>query len=289
MSAAKRGKKTAIALPAEPRVQLLPSWLAEREKRRQARSLVGLCTVLALVVAGAATGGAYVVAMNAEGELANAQAETASIQAQQLQYTAGAVAAGAVADLTEAISVVGATDIEWGTVFGQVQDALPPEAVIVGFSLVNRAPWELRGTPDESPLRGEVEAAMEVVVASPQVLNAVDFDRMLRAAVPSYADSVILSSEFKEERVQFETKLQVTFNVGVLSHRYDAERIEEVLGHNWVEARVDTVGALHAELERLRTERLKVWDERGPILDGHVNGDQEPGAPQVEAEAEGQE
>ena len=257
MSGQKRGKR-ALILSGEPRVQLLPPWLAEREKRRQARSLAGLVTVLAIVIAGAATGAAYMASLSAEDALKDAQAETATIQAQQLQYVDGAIAAGDVADLEEAITVVGATDILWEEVLAHVGYALPPEAVVDGFAILGRTPWEAR-RGGAGPLRGSTEASIDLVIASPQFIQAVSLEQALKSSVPAYADSYVYATEWKESRGAYETKVQLTVNVGVLSQRYAQEHRDALLASAVVATSVTAVQYLDAELTRLRAVAADHW------------------------------
>lgn len=269
MSGQKRGKRAPV-LAGEPRVQLLPPWLAEREKNRQARSLAGLVTVLAIVIAGAATGAAYVASLNAEDALKEAQSDTASIQAQQLKYVDGAIAAGNVADVAEAIAVVGATDVLWEEVLMQVQQALPPEAIIDGFTISNRTPWEMRSTT-ANPLRGETDATLDLIIASPLFLHALGLDQNLKATVPAYADSYVYETSYEGSRGQYGTKVQLTLNVGVLSQRYDQEYREQMLASLAVRNQVSIVATLDTELSRLRAERLALLEGRAPVSWGdHV-------------------
>ena len=64
------GSIPGLTLARDPRVQLLPPSVKERERSRAARGTMGLLVVLAIVVAGAGTGFAFWLASQTEARLA---------------------------------------------------------------------------------------------------------------------------------------------------------------------------------------------------------------------------
>lgn len=232
-----------LPLGGEPRVQLLPPSIAQREKVRQAQSLTVLSIVLAIIVAGGAIAGAFFVSVNSAATLVQAQAETASIQAQQLQYVAGAIAAADVQDGTDAITVVGATDVDWRSIFDQVRAALPEGAAISAFVVTARGPWEAKIT-SEAPLRGEREATVQLTISSPSVLEMVSFYQTLSAHVDAFADAVLTKSQYDVSRAAWSSEIELTLDSTILSQRYAADKVEKLLGDDRVTAAVAARDAL---------------------------------------------
>ena len=102
-----------LVLSGDPRAQLLPPSVKEREKNRAARRLMGLLVVLAVVIAGASTGAGILLVSQAEARLADAQQRTLDLLAQQAEYAEGARVAGLVVATEQARTMVTANEIDW--------------------------------------------------------------------------------------------------------------------------------------------------------------------------------
>jgi hypothetical protein len=266
-----------LTLAGEPRVQLMPPSIAERERVRRARSLAVLATILAIVlVAGAATF-AFLRSATAAAELEAARADTALIQAQQTEFAPGRTAATAVADTEEAISIVGTTDVLWAKVFADIKAALPAGTTIDQADVVARAPWEaLLFPPAEAPLRGPREVTIMLVLSSDNIVHPMHASMSFEATVASLADVYVYESVGEEDKGRFLTKIELTLDSTVLSGRYASDKLEELLERDSVEVIVAA--------RKLSREALLVLfgthQATGPVAAG------DPAAPEGEAEGE---
>ena len=102
-----------LTLGGEPRAQLLPASVKLREKARNTRQLMVMLVVLAIVVAGAGTFGAFWLAQQAETQLAAEQARTLDLLAQQAEYAEGANVAAQVEATENAQRMITANEIDW--------------------------------------------------------------------------------------------------------------------------------------------------------------------------------
>lgn|GEM_PF-1313903 len=265
-------KKKDVKYGGEPRVQLLPPSIAEREKLRQARSLAGLTIVLALIVSGAGIGGAYVISSAAETALTDAHDDTVTITAQQAQYAPGALAAAEVAAGTEAISVVGATDVDWKTVFAEVRRALPEGTLISTLGVTARAPWENQQI-SSSALRGVRESTVMMTLASAKPLDWAKFTRMLEAHVDAYADSFVFQNRYIPSREVYETEVELTLDASILTQRYAVDQVEELLADDRVTAAVNAANSLDAQREAIKNPAPAAADDDD--ADDTEEGDQQ--------------
>jgi hypothetical protein len=210
------GSTPGLTLAGEPRVQLLPPSVKEREKSRSARRMMGLLVVLALVVAGAGTGGAFLLTTQTETRLADAQARTLDILAQQAQYSAGAQAAAQVAATQGARQTVTANEVDWLQLTADVLDHLPCDCVTAGLSFTAPAPWEPALVP-EGPLRPARVATMTLELESASYATAAEFLANVRE-LEGLADAVITTTNFDEN--MYTTTLVLTFDADILAGRY---------------------------------------------------------------------
>ena len=210
------GPVPGLTLAGEPRVQLLPPSVKEREKNRAARRMMGLLIVLAVVVAGAGTGGAFVLTTQTEARLAEAQARTLDILAQQSQYSEGAQAAAQVAATESARQTVTANEIDWLQLSIDVLAYLPCDCTTAGISFTAPAPWEPVLVP-EGPLRPARVATMTLEVVAPTYAGPAQFLAGVRA-MEGVADAVITTTTFEDN--MYKTTVVLTFDAAVLANRY---------------------------------------------------------------------
>jgi len=205
-----------LTLAGEPRVQLLPPSVKEREKSRAARRMMGLLVILAVVVAGAGTGLAFWMTMQAEGRLVQAQALTLDILSQQAEYSEGAQVAGQVTATEQALTALTANEVDWQKLTGDVLAYLPCACVAADIALVGPAPWEPALIP-EGPLRPARVAAMTIVLNSASYSSAADFLLAVRT-MEGVADAVI--TDTKLDGGEYATTVVLTFDASVLALRY---------------------------------------------------------------------
>lgn len=220
------GSIPGLILAGDPRVQLLPPSVKEREKSRSARRMMGLLVVLAVVIAGAGTGGAFWLTTQTETRLAEAQARTLEILAQQAQYSEGAQVAAQVAATETARQTVTANEVDWLQLSADVLAYLPCDCTTAGVSFTAPAPWEPALVP-EGPLRPARVATMTLEVISPTYGSAAQFLSGVRK-LEGVADAVITTTSFSENA--YKTTVVITFDADVLAKRYapvDGTSVEE--------------------------------------------------------------
>jgi len=215
-------RDTRLVLAGEPRVQLLPRFVQEREKARVARRMIVLLVILVVVAVGGATFAAYLKSTLAQSELAAANQTTQDLLEQQKKYAPGAVAAANLADLEQAIGLAGATDVLWADLTHQIADSRPPGSTMVEVTWTTREPWGAPLLP-EGALRSPREATVQFVLSSVSIPDAVTVRDQLKANVTGYADSYIYQSQLKDG--VYLTRIQVTLDADALSHRFSAEKI----------------------------------------------------------------
>lgn len=208
-----------LTLAGEPRVQLLPPSVKQREKTRSARRMMGLLVVLALVVAGAGTGFAFLLTTQTEARLATAQEQTLQILAQQSEYSAGAKAAAQVTATESTLRTVTTNEVDWLQLSNQVLGTLPCACTITEIGVAGPAPWEPALIP-EGPLRTARVAVITVTVESATYASAGDFARAVRA-IGGVADVVITTTTLEDGT--YRTQVLVAFDEEVLALRYASD------------------------------------------------------------------
>jgi hypothetical protein len=211
------GRNDRLVLAGEPRVQLLPPIVQEREKARAARRVLVMLVVLALLVAGAGYAfGTYRTAM-ARTQLADAQAKTQAILAEQGQYIEGTRVATQVAQSLETQKVTTSLEILWGPLLGDIRHMLPKGAVYDSYNVVVQTPWEIALAP-MGALRTPHIAEVQIVVASKDPFD----QRVLEAkleALDGFSDVTVQSLAHDKERTYL-TTISLTLTEFAVSGRY---------------------------------------------------------------------
>lgn len=208
-----------LTLAGEPRVQLLPPSVKQREKTRGARRMMGLLVILAVVVAGAGTGFAFLLTTQTEARLAAAQEQTLQILAQQSEYSAGAQAAAQVSATEGTLRTVTTNEVDWLQLSDRILRNLPCACTITGIAVAGPAPWEPALIP-EGPLRASRVAAMTLTVESATYASAGEFARAVRA-IEGVADVAITTTT--RDDGTYSTQVIVAFDEAVLALRYAAD------------------------------------------------------------------
>ncbi|GHF20915.1 hypothetical protein [Pseudolysinimonas yzui] len=177
---------------AEPRVQMLPPFVAQRAKSRSAARLGVLFVILGSVVAG----GMFVLGVfrttAADLALADASATTQSILQQQSEYRIATDTAQMVQQTTETQLVVTSYEIDWAELLLTVQGFLPAGGLIQNVTATNQAPWAA-SLEIEDPLRTPRIASIELVVNTASIPEAVALVERLRE-LDGFADAVVKTS-----------------------------------------------------------------------------------------------
>jgi hypothetical protein len=178
--APRRGDVRAAGLGAgvEPRVDLLPPEVrAERRSGQMVgRAWLAVGVVAALVVIG--TGAATLYSENAKSKLADSQAQTSGLLAQQAKYKDVRTYQTQSALVSAAQSVGGATEIDWNTYLAKVQASLPSGVTITAVTLASADPLKTFAQAT-TPLQGERVATLTFTATSAEL-----------PAVPTWLDDL---------------------------------------------------------------------------------------------------
>jgi hypothetical protein len=197
-----------LVLAAEPRAQLLPPSVKEREKARTMRRRMVMLIVLALVVAAGGIAWGVLRAAQAQLALVAAQQQTDAILAQQGQYADAARLADLATKSKEAEQIVTSTEVQWEALFAELLRYVPEDTAITGVAFQGPAPWE-PAFPPEGPLR---EPRLAVVTLELTGLDYAGAAQFVANIPPLYgfSDVKIDSTEFKDGRYITTVKLTLT-------------------------------------------------------------------------------
>jgi hypothetical protein len=205
-----------LVMAGEPRVQLLPPIVLEREKARASRRSLVALVILSLVVVAAGYGLALFRAGSAQQALADARTETQEILSEQVTYSEGTRVATEVAQTQEAQRVVTSLEVLWGPVLDQVRGTLPKGASLDSASVTGQAPWESALSP-AGPLRYAHIGEIVFVIKSDKPIDVVALAAKLEKIL-GYADSTVISTLTDNKKIK--TTVSLTLNEAALSGRY---------------------------------------------------------------------
>ncbi|WP_294178383.1 hypothetical protein [uncultured Schumannella sp.] len=231
-----------LVLSGEPSVQLLPPMVRERAKVRESRRIMVLLMVLAVVVVAGGVTFAFTQSVASQVALADAQAKTDALLAEQLTYAEAA----AVADLVEATKaaqlVVTATEADWASIYSEVSRRLASESSIDAGVIAAPAPWDgiVATTTDIDNVDGLI--SVSVVVQSKKIITAAEIADRLHT-MTGYASSWIASTEYDDGDHVYMTSVVVTLNAEALTHRFAETTDEESADGDATEETEETDGS----------------------------------------------
>jgi hypothetical protein len=175
----------------EPRVQLLPGFVALKAKNRSAVRL-GIMLVILGVVAAA---GLYVYGFfrtaTSVAALTGANATTVSLVEQQAEYRI-ATDTAAMVDQTSELQLFATTyEIYWSTLVRELQSYLPKGGRIMNLDATNQTPWEA-SLEVEDPLRTPRIAIVNFTIRTASIEEATAMVADL-PQIAGFADAVIVS------------------------------------------------------------------------------------------------
>lgn len=147
-----------LPLGGEPRVQLLPPTVKEREKSRSAVRLGVMLIVLGLVVAGAITGLGFVRSLASDVALAAANEQASQILVEKAKYAEATQVTDTISLVQEAAVSMTSYEPDMATLYTRIFRMRPAGAWITRFDFAAQAPW---GVP----------LATEDVLAPPRIMN----------------------------------------------------------------------------------------------------------------------
>jgi type II secretory pathway pseudopilin PulG len=209
-------KPVELRLGGEPRVDLLPPEVHEREKVRSTRRLLGLLVILAIVAVGAGYGFAIIRSAAASAELQAAQDRTQTLLAEQLEYAEASATAGMVDIALEARTLVLSNEVLWTKLIDEIKRRLPSGATVISATMAAKLPWE----PEmemQGPLRAPRVATVTFVIESPSLLDPPALIRGL-SNLEGFADAT--PDVVTRKDTVFETTITLNLNTDVLNQRF---------------------------------------------------------------------
>ena len=206
-----------VMLGGEPRVQLLPPIVGQREKAKASRRMAVLLVLLSFAIAGGLFVYGFFRVAAAQLALAQANRTTEELIVQQGEYRIATDIATAVSQAQEAQRVTTSYEISWAPLLAQIQSFLEPEAELMSIEVVNQAPWA-EALAVEDPLRTPRIATIALTVNSTTFAGPLYLSQRL-SAIPGYADSVIESIVVGTDGMTT-TKISLTLSTGAVSGRY---------------------------------------------------------------------
>ncbi|MFP3466302.1 hypothetical protein [Leifsonia sp. SIMBA_070] len=214
-----RGGGLPLEVGAEARASLMPpEILADRKAKGVRRSLVwGVLGVVAFTVV--AVGGTAALGLQAQASLADAQAQTGLLLAQQHQYLEVRKVQDQVT-LTQAAQQVGAsTEIDWKAYLQKVQATLPSDVSMTSVSVDSATPLAAYEQPT-APLQGSRVATLTFEASSP-VLPVVPVWLKSLETLPGFADATPGSVSLDETTKLYTVSITMHINQAAFDKRFD--------------------------------------------------------------------
>ncbi|WP_285115721.1 hypothetical protein [Leifsonia sp. fls2-241-R2A-40a] len=213
------GPAPSLAVGFDPRVSLIPpEVLAGRKAKAVRRSLVwGVLGVVAVTIA--AIGGTAVLGLQAQLELASAQAQTGELLAEQHKFVDVRKFQDQVA-LTQAAQQVGAsTEIDWKDYLEKVQATLPSDAAMTSVTVDSATPLATYEQPT-APLQGARVATLTFEATSP-VLPVVPAWLTSLATLPGFSDATPGSVSLDDTTKLYTVTITMHINEAAFDKRFD--------------------------------------------------------------------
>lgn len=206
----------------QPQVNLLPPEVTAGRRLKVIKRWLGIALVLVLVVCAGGFAYAKLVESKAQADLADAQAETQRLQAEQQKYAEVPRVLGALDD-TKIVRAIGmATDVDWWAYYSAITAALPPNVSIDSLVVTSTTALDPAAAP-ANPLQAESVGRIDFVGRS---LTVPDTAAWLDAldAVPGFSDAWTSAANVTENAdgtVFYNVTVGVQVTAAAYSHRFD--------------------------------------------------------------------
>ena len=210
-----------IAVGGEPRVSLIPPEVLARRKARGVRRSLAWGVLGVVLITFAAVGGTAVLGIRAQFDLAEAQAHTGELLAEQAQYAEVRKVQDQVT-LVEAAQQVGAsTEIDWKDYLQKVQATLPGDVTMTAVTIDSSTPLATYEQPT-APLQGARVATLTFAASSP-TLPVVPTWLTALAKLPGFADATPGSVSLDETTKTYTLSVTMHINETAFDRRFDPQ------------------------------------------------------------------
>ncbi|WP_395640469.1 hypothetical protein [Pseudolysinimonas sp.] len=206
-----------LVLSGEPRVQLLPQSVRDKERAAITRRRLAMLVLLSLVLVGGGYGLAWMRNDLAQQQLESARQATQAILTEQAQYSEGTRMAALVAGITTAQQAVTTNEMAWADIVASIAALAPEGTSIDGATVVAQASWE-PALSVEGPLRSSRIALLTLTFGGPTTIDAATLTARL-AQLPGYVDARFDSS-IRSEDGRYATVVRVMLDGEAASGRF---------------------------------------------------------------------
>ena len=218
----KRGTAS-LGAPLLPQVNLLPEEIRTRRTLGTVRRWTAASLAATALVVAAATGAAVVERGIAEDELAQADAETTQLIAQQQPFSDVTTVRTEVASVTDARAAVLAGEILWSAYLDAFVAMTPDGVRISGLDYLGATPVAPAPAPAD-PLVAAGVGSLTFTAVAREIPDTATWAEALET-VPGYSDARISSAELTDHaggEFRYTVTGSVQVDVAALSHRFDS-------------------------------------------------------------------
>ena len=214
---------TSNAIGREPRVQLLPPSVRERERARGAMRLGVLFVILGVVVAGALGALGFLRQASTVAALEAANARTSELFAERAQYSEATQVATTIDGVLQTQKSMTSYEIDLAELIVAIQSRLGPGMALGSLQVEVQAPW---GVPlaGEDVLAPPRIATIEMAVTSSTIPEGTAFRNALMT-LPGFASAVLLDTAVGTDGV-VTTHIRLALATDAVSGRY-SEKAED--------------------------------------------------------------
>ncbi len=177
------------AVAREPRVQLLPPSVRERERSRASMRLGVMIVVLGLVAAAGLVAFGYLRQLSSQDALAAANNRTTELFAERAQYAEATQVASTIDKILETRIAMTSYEIDLAELLGMLRSRLAPGMAIQQMEFAVQEPWGVPLT-GEDVLAPPRVAVIDLTISSASIGEATTYRDAL-ASIPGYASAVL--------------------------------------------------------------------------------------------------
>lgn len=204
-----------------PQVNLLPPEVRAARGLRAIKRMLGIGLIAVVLACVAAFALASVSEAAAKSELAQAQDQTARLQAEQKKYAEVPQVLAALDDAKTAQALGMATDVQWKAYVDALTAVLPAEVSIDTYAVTVSTPMTLPAPPAD-PLQAPSIGQLSFTARSTVVPNTSAWIDSLNS-VPGFADAWVSDTSITEDEsgIYYNVTATVQVTDGAFSHRFD--------------------------------------------------------------------
>lgn len=206
----------AVVLGGEPRANLLPPEVRQKEAARTTFRLFGFGAIAVVVIMIGVYVFSAVYATGAASDLAAAQSRTNALAKEKATYAPVTTTANLIKAVEVARTNGTSTEILWSAMYDQVASRLPAGVSIVSGTISGRLPWQPVLLP-AGPLRAARVGTMGFVISGRNLIDGASLMRSL-STITGFADATIDQSSLTSG--VYQTTFTLNLSSAALSGRF---------------------------------------------------------------------